>query len=74
MQIDVAAAQKLFEDIADQEDPNVANMEGISTLCERLGIDPLEDIRVLVLLWKMGASKKPAEISKDEVSSGRFLQ
>mmetsp|Transcript_11568 Transcript_11568/g.24402 ORF Transcript_11568/g.24402 Transcript_11568/m.24402 type:complete len:270 (+) Transcript_11568:227-1036(+) len=68
--IDEAAALKLFEDISDQEDPNVANMEGISTLCEQLGIDPLEDVRVLVLLWKMGAAKKPAEICKEEWMQG----
>ena len=43
-------------------------MEGISSLCEKLNLDPLEDIRVLVLLWKLGANEKPAQITKDEVS------
>jgi Cullin binding len=35
-----------------------------------LDIDPLEDIRVLVLLWKMGANEKPAQISKQEWMQG----
>lgn len=43
---------------------------GISNLCEKLNIDPLEDIRVLVLLWKMGANEKPAQISKQEWMQG----
>lgn len=48
---------------------------GICKLCEQLGLDPLEDVRVLVLLWKLGANKKPAEIQRDEWLSGcRQLQ
>ena len=41
-------------------------LEGISKLCEALDLDPLEDIRVLVLLWKLGSNEKPAQISKTE--------
>lgn len=43
---------------------------GISKLCDDLGIDPLEDIRILVLLWKLGANEKPAQISKEEWKKG----
>mmetsp|Transcript_28336 Transcript_28336/g.44629 ORF Transcript_28336/g.44629 Transcript_28336/m.44629 type:complete len:265 (+) Transcript_28336:388-1182(+) len=63
-------AGKLFEEICDEDDPNVAGMEGICKLCEQLNLDPLEDIRVLVLLHKLGANKKPAEISKEEWMKG----
>lgn len=63
-------AEKLFQEIADEDDDQVAGMEGISNLCEKLNIDPLEDIRVLVLLWKMGANEKPAQISKQEWMQG----
>lgn len=63
-------AEKLFQEIADEDDDQVAGMEGISKLCEQLNIDPLEDIRVLVLLWKMGANEKPAQISKQEWMQG----
>jgi hypothetical protein len=45
-------------------------MEGISEFCEKLGIDPLEDVRVLVLLWKMEATSKPAQISREEWMAG----
>jgi len=60
----------LFEEIADDEDPSVAGMEGISKLCDKLDIDPLEDIRILVLLWKLGSQEKPAQISREEWISG----
>ena len=63
-------AEKLFQEFADPDDPHIASMEGICTLCEKLDIDPLEDIRVLVLLWKMGATQKPAQISKTEWLEG----
>mmetsp|Transcript_44828 Transcript_44828/g.136903 ORF Transcript_44828/g.136903 Transcript_44828/m.136903 type:complete len:193 (-) Transcript_44828:571-1149(-) len=60
----------MFADISDDDDPHVAGMEGISKFCEDLGIDPLEDIRILVLLWKMGANDKPAQINKLEWQQG----
>jgi hypothetical protein len=64
-------AEKMFTDLlADEDDNQVAGMEGISKLCEELAIDPLEDMRVLVLLWKLGANDKPAQISKDEWMQG----
>ena len=43
---------------------------GISILSEHLGIDPLEDIRILILLFKLGANSKPAQISRSEWTSG----
>jgi len=67
VQLNEANIQKMFADISDDDDPHVAGMEGISKFCEDLGIDPLEDIRILVLLWKMGANDKPAQINKLEV-------
>jgi hypothetical protein len=66
--ISESAAEKLFTEIADED--GVATMEGISVLCEKLDLDPLEDIRVLVLLWKLGANDKPAQISKEEWMAG----
>lgn len=60
----------MFEEIADNEDPLIANMEGICTLCEHLEIDPMTDVRILVLLHKMGPLSKPAQISKDEWIKG----
>jgi hypothetical protein len=68
--IDEATAEKLFQEIADEDDPHVASMEGISKLCDQLELDPLEDIRILVLLWKLGANDKPAQINKEEWMQG----
>lgn len=68
--IDEEAAEKIFADIADEDDPSTASMEGISTLCDKLEIDPLEDIRILVLLWKLGSKEKPAQITKEEWMAG----
>ena len=64
------AAEKLFTIIADENDPTVATMDGIVVLCEQLDLDPFEDIRVLVLLYKLGAKEKPAQISKEEFVTG----
>jgi hypothetical protein len=45
---------------------------GIFTLGEKLGMDATEDIRVLVLLWKMNCCRgeKPAQITQQEWMSG----
>ena len=67
--MNLADAEKLWNEIVD-EGTVAASMEGISVLCEKLDLDPLEDIRVLVLLWKMGATSKPAQISRDEWMKG----
>jgi len=71
--VNEAAVAKMFAAIADEDDPTVASMEGISKLCDDLAIDPMEDIRILVLLWKLGANEKPAQISKEEWSKGCTL-
>jgi hypothetical protein len=64
--IDELAAANMFQEIADDDDPSVSNLEGIFSLGEKLGIDATEDIRILVLLWKMGCSKKPGQLTRDE--------
>jgi hypothetical protein len=64
-----SAAEAIFSEITDPEDPTVATMEGISTLCDQISLD-IEDIRILVLLWKMNAVEKPAQISKQEFLKG----
>jgi hypothetical protein len=43
---------------------------GIFTMGEKLGMDATEDIRILVLLWKMGCREKPAQILKQEWMQG----
>lgn len=68
--INEAAIEKMFADIADEDDPYIASMEGISKLCDDIGIDAMEDVRILVLLWKLGANDKPAQINKDEWTKG----
>jgi hypothetical protein len=69
---DEAAVEKLFADLAEEDDPEAMGMDGIVTLCEHLDLDPFEDIRVLVLLWKLGSKEKPAQISKEEFVSGCY--
>mmetsp|Transcript_16914 Transcript_16914/g.47471 ORF Transcript_16914/g.47471 Transcript_16914/m.47471 type:complete len:221 (+) Transcript_16914:274-936(+) len=68
--VDSSAIESMFQQFADEDDPTALSMEGICKLCEQLGLDPLEDIRVLVLLWKLGAEEKPAQISKSEWEEG----
>lgn len=62
--------QTLFETFADPEDKEVMDMDGISRLCQELGLDASEDVRALVLLWKLGARAKPGELAKAEFDSG----
>lgn len=64
--------EKLFAELADEDDPEAAGMDGIVKLCEHLDLDPFEDIRVLVLLWKLGSKEKPALISKEEFIGGCY--
>lgn len=66
------AALKIFDDtLAEPDDNTTATMEGISQLCDLLEIDPMEDIRILVLMWKLGVGKeKPQEVTKNEWKEG----
>ena len=50
--------------------PRFARMPGIAQLGEKLGLDVEEDVRILVLLWKLGSNEKPGEISKEEWIQG----
>lgn len=67
---DEEAVETLFAQYADEEDPTVIEMDGIAKLCEELDLDPESDIRILVLLWRLGSKEKPAQISKEEFTSG----
>ena len=63
----------IFTSLLDEDcdDPDALYMEDIVKLCEQLGIqDPSSDIRVLVMLWKLGAQSKPGCITKDEFTKG----
>lgn len=60
----------MFDGICDEDDSTVADLEGISKLCEQLSLDPLEDVRVLVLLHKLGATRKPSQITREEWIEG----
>lgn len=55
------------EYLANEDNPAIATMENISDFIEQtIALDPLTDVRVLVLLWKFNAVSKPAQISKKE--------
>eukprot|EP00560_Eucampia_antarctica_P005583 CAMPEP_0197832316 /NCGR_PEP_ID=MMETSP1437-20131217/14246_1 /TAXON_ID=49252 ORGANISM="Eucampia antarctica, Strain CCMP1452" /NCGR_SAMPLE_ID=MMETSP1437 /ASSEMBLY_ACC=CAM_ASM_001096 /LENGTH=265 /DNA_ID=CAMNT_0043435635 /DNA_START=31 /DNA_END=828 /DNA_ORIENTATION=+ len=69
--VNEAIVLKLFNDLADNDDPTIISMEGISNFCDQLNIDVCSDIRIMVLLWKLGAGKeKPQQISKTEWCEG----
>mmetsp|Transcript_11205 Transcript_11205/g.24898 ORF Transcript_11205/g.24898 Transcript_11205/m.24898 type:complete len:217 (+) Transcript_11205:160-810(+) len=70
-EFDATATEALFDTFVDDpDDPDVLSMEGIGSLCEKLDIDPASDVRVLVLLWKLGATSKPGHIKKTEFQAG----
>lgn len=68
--INESNVEKMFDGICDEDDSTVADLEGISKLCEQLSLDPLEDVRVLVLLHKLGATRKPSQITREEWIEG----
>lgn len=68
--ISKSAIAAMFDSIADENDPNIANMEGVCKLAEKLNIDPFEDVRILVLLYKLGAEEKPSQMSREEWKIG----
>ena len=70
--IDETATENLFNELADVDDPTIIEMDGIAKLCEKLDLDPETDIRILVLLWKLGSNEKPAQISKAEFMNGCY--
>ena len=70
--VDEGKVEKLFAQFAEEDDPEAMGMDGIVKLCEHLDLDPFEDIRVLVLLWKLGSKEKPAQISKEEFITGCY--
>ncbi|KAL7571117.1 hypothetical protein ACA910_014725 [Epithemia clementina (nom. ined.)] len=68
--LNLAAIEKMFAEFADDDDPQTASMDGICKLGEKLGMDATEDIRILVLLWKMNVKDKPSQMSQSEWISG----
>ncbi|KAG7369972.1 cullin binding-domain containing protein [Nitzschia inconspicua] len=66
------AAEKMFEEFAEEDDPTVMGMDGIIKLCDHMDLDPFEDKRVLVLLWKLGSKEKPSQITKEEFLTGCY--
>jgi hypothetical protein len=72
--VDESKIEELFTQLTDPEDPESADwieFEGISKLCELLGIDPVSDVRVLVLLWKLKIPvDKPGQIYRKDFVSG----
>mmetsp|Transcript_21209 Transcript_21209/g.59043 ORF Transcript_21209/g.59043 Transcript_21209/m.59043 type:complete len:218 (-) Transcript_21209:325-978(-) len=68
--LDTDTIRSMFQELAEEDDPSVAGMEGICKLCEKLDLDPVDDIRVLVLLWKLGSEEKPGQITSQEWEDG----
>eukprot|EP00587_Corethron_hystrix_P009913 CAMPEP_0113308412 /NCGR_PEP_ID=MMETSP0010_2-20120614/6861_1 /TAXON_ID=216773 ORGANISM="Corethron hystrix, Strain 308" /NCGR_SAMPLE_ID=MMETSP0010_2 /ASSEMBLY_ACC=CAM_ASM_000155 /LENGTH=218 /DNA_ID=CAMNT_0000163449 /DNA_START=270 /DNA_END=923 /DNA_ORIENTATION=+ /assembly_acc=CAM_ASM_000155 len=66
------AITEMFKSYAEEDDPTIIGMDGIDKLCTDLEIDPAEDVRGLVLLWKIvGLSQSiPGQISSEEWEKG----
>lgn len=68
--LDEEAVDVLFNSLADEDDPECINMDGIGSFCEMLDMDPSTDVRLLVLLWKMAAVSKPGTVTRKEFTTG----
>lgn len=70
----MSKAESVYQKFADPDDPEVISMEGVEALCKEVGItDISEDVRALVLCFKLGActievtgKPKPGCIKHDE--------
>ncbi len=60
---------EFFRQFADPDDTNRINIEGISRLADAIGI-PIDDVKLLALMWKLGAKEKPASINEEEFVNG----
>lgn len=48
----------------------ILDLDDITALCEQIGIDAANDIRSMVLMWKLGAKSLPGAIKKEEFLAG----
>mmetsp|Transcript_27380 Transcript_27380/g.54680 ORF Transcript_27380/g.54680 Transcript_27380/m.54680 type:complete len:227 (+) Transcript_27380:174-854(+) len=65
-----AARTAMFSKYASADDPFSLDMDCLGSFFDDLGMDPTEDVRCLVLMWRMGAEAKPGEISQAEWGKG----
>lgn len=72
VEVNEAAIDAMFSSYADEDDSDSMSMDGIVKLCEELEIDPSTDVRVLVLMWKLGATSKPGTMSRKEFLEGEY--
>jgi len=68
--VDEEAIDALFSTLADEDDPDQMGLENIAAFSEKLGIDPMTDVRLLVLMWRLKATTKPGTILRKEFVSG----
>lgn len=58
-----------FRQFADPDDAKRINIDGISKLADAIGL-PIDDVKLLALMWKLGAKEKPASIDEEEFVNG----
>ena len=68
--VDEEAIDALFSTFADEDDPDQMGMENIAAFSEKLGVDPMTDVRLLVLMWRLKATTKPGTILRKEFVGG----
>mmetsp|Transcript_12301 Transcript_12301/g.18639 ORF Transcript_12301/g.18639 Transcript_12301/m.18639 type:complete len:215 (-) Transcript_12301:151-795(-) len=72
-EVDAALEEEIlqtFHTFADEDDQEIMSLDGIGRLGEALDMDPSSDVRLLVLLWRLGSSQKPGCITKTEFVKG----
>ena len=61
----------LFDSFADKENNDIIGREGIESILSKIKLDP-EDVKVLVLFFKLGASTIPGSITRAEFVQGNM--
>lgn len=66
---DKLGVDAIYQMLVDPDDPEQIDGDGICKLCEMLGIDS-QDVKALMLMWRLGVSKTPGAITKVEFETG----
>lgn len=64
-----SAITAMFNNIADEDDPSIAGLDGICKFAEKINVDPFES-SILVLIHKLGSHAKPGQISREVFTTG----
>ena len=69
--VDESVVNKLFDTLADADNPDMILMDGIGAICDRVKVDP-GDVRAMVLCWRLAGNESttPGCITRVQFQKG----